>query len=314
MKRALMVVMLLLALLGVAAAYYIYAPTPNWPTVGLQRYSIEVQGRQRSFSVFTPPRMAPGARVLIALHPSRANGDMMRSQVGGFLDRLAVSDDVIVVYPDGHEGHFNDCRRVADYSARTLNIDDIGFMRRIVERLVADQGADPKRVDVIGYSNGAHMALRLVLEAPDLVRGAVAVAGNVPTSDNMDCRTDQKPAARIVLIEGTRDPINPYLGGNVAMFGLGSRGTVLSAQESASWLSQRLGLAPAGDLVIDQTEDIRVRQQDWTAHKGWVRLVSLEGGGHTIPQSHYRYPRLMGATYLKDDVLESSLRLLETNP
>lgn len=155
------------------------------------------------------------------------------------------------------------------------------------------------------------MVLRLAIEAPDLVRGVVAVAANMPTPDNMGCTSTRPPASRIVLMQGTDDPVNPYQGGDVSMFGLGSRGQVLSAQASANGWAQRLGLAPAGDSVVGESGSIRARQQDWTAATGHVRLVSLEGGGHTIPQADYRYPRLMGATYLKDDVLAAAWQLLD---
>jgi polyhydroxybutyrate depolymerase len=87
------------------------------------------------------------------------------------IERIAEKDDV-VVYPDGYEGHFNDCRRVASYSARTLNVDDVGFIKRIVERLGAEKKINPERVYAIGCSNGGHLALRLALEAPELIKGA----------------------------------------------------------------------------------------------------------------------------------------------
>jgi polyhydroxybutyrate depolymerase len=311
MKRVVLAGATVLVLLAAAAAYFLYAPAPSWPTEGLLRHTVEVQDRQRSYSVFVPPNASPGARVLLALHPSLGSGDLMRSQVGGSLERMARRDGAIVVYPDGFEGHFNDCRRAATYSARTLQVDDIGFLRRIVERLVAEHGADPKRVDALGYSNGGHMALRLALEAPELVRGVVAIAANMPAPNNLDCTVHATPISRIALIEGTKDPVNPYTGGDVSLFGTGSRGEVLSAQASADWWVQRLGLAPAGDSVVAESPDIRVRQQDWASTTGHVRLVSLDGGGHTIPQADYRYPRLVGATFLKDDVLAAAWQMLD---
>lgn len=311
MKRFFTVLLVSLALLLAAAAYFLYAPAPSGSAEGYQRHTLQLLDRSRSYSVFVPPQVAPGARVMLALHPSRATGDMMRSQVGGSLERLAQRDGTIVVYPDGFEGHFNDCRLAATYSARTQQIDDIGFLRSIVERLVIEHGIDPQRVDALGYSNGGHMALRLALEAPDLVRGVVTVAANMPTTDNQACVPTSATATRIVLIQGTDDPVNPYLGGEVSMFGLGSRGQVLSAQASAEHWAQRLKLAPTADTVVGQFGATVVRQQDWTAVTGLVRLVSLEGAGHTIPQADYRYPRLMGDTYLKDDVLEATWQLLD---
>jgi len=42
-----------------------------------------------------------------------------------------------------------------------------------------EQGADPKRVYVLGFSQGAIMAMSLLLTRPDLVAGAVAWSGRI---------------------------------------------------------------------------------------------------------------------------------------
>jgi hypothetical protein len=59
----------------------------------------------------------------------------------------------VVVYPDGYERNWNDCRKAAAYPARKLRIDDAGLVFALVERLQSAIGADPARVFAIGYSN-----------------------------------------------------------------------------------------------------------------------------------------------------------------
>jgi polyhydroxybutyrate depolymerase len=230
--------------------------------------------------------------------------------VGHVLERIAARENLVVVYPDGYEGHFNDCRRVASYSARTLDIDDVGFSARIVERLAAERKIDPASTYALGFSNGAHMVLRLAIEAPRLAKGAVVIAANTPTRENFACTTAASPSRRIVFVAGTRDPINPYQGGQVTLFGFRSRGTVNSAEDSAKWFADALGLKVARPVTTVRNAGLEVRQQDWESPDAHVRLVTIEGGGHTIPQANYRFPRIFGATLRSDSVLESSLRVL----
>jgi polyhydroxybutyrate depolymerase len=153
------------------------------------------------------------------------------------------------------------------------------------------------------------MVLRLALDAPDLVQGVVAIAANLPAPDNMDCNVASSPARYIELVEGTRDSINPYEGGRVTLFGFGNRGNVLSAQDSAQWFARCLGLTAAETQTLGTVSGISAHQQDWRSANGHVRLVTLEGGGHTIPQTRYRSRHILGATYESDSVLESAWQL-----
>lgn len=310
MFRAIVAAAAVVVVLLAAAVYLLYAPKPPLPAAPAVAATLDIDGRLRHYLVFIPAELQPGASTLVVFHPSQGSGADARRILGRALERMAERDNVVLVYPDGYEGHFNDCRREASYSARRLNVDDVGFVRHIVEALVRTRGVDPQRVYAIGYSNGGHMALRLALEDPDLVRGVVAIAANLPAADNMDCRLAPSPARFIGLVEGTRDPINPYGGGRVSLFGFGNRGMVLSAQASAEWFAGVLGLARDGERVIGRSDGLSVREQDWVSATGRVRLLTIEGGGHTVPQAGYRFQRVLGPTFRDDAVLASAWQLL----
>lgn len=302
-----------LACLGTVAAYFLYATKPGLPSGPVEINTLSLSGQQRRYTVFSPSQLQAGASVVLALHPSRSSGEHMRRIVGNTLERIAQRDNVVIVYPDGYEGHFNDCRRAASYSARTLNIDDIGFIKQIIEHLVRDKQVDPQRVYAIGYSNGGQMALRLALESPEVVKGVAAIAANLPTADNMDCNVAPSPARYIELIEGTQDPINPYAGGAVTLFGFGHRGNVLSAHESAQWFATILGLTTSQSQTQKTIAGISVQQEEWRSHDAHVRLTTLKGAGHTVPQAGYRFMRILGATLQSDSVLESTWQLFKTH-
>ncbi len=298
------------ALLIVLAAYFLYTPTAALPPAAVENLTLQQGDLTRSYLVFVPSNLQAGASILFALHPSRSSGEQMRRFAGSVLERIAEQENLIVVYPDGFEGHFNDCRRVASYSARTLDIDDLGFIQGIIKQLTTDKQANPARVFALGYSNGGQMALRLALEAPQLVKGVASIAANLPAADNMACTTTTEPTRVVAFIEGSEDPINPYGGGQATLYGLGNRGTVLSAQDSAQWFANLLQVTRAPAVTaLAEVSGVSAQQQDWQAGDSHVRLVSITGGGHTVPQATYSFPRILGATYHSDAVLESLLKM-----
>jgi polyhydroxybutyrate depolymerase len=299
-----------LCLSGGALAWFFYAPMPKPPEEPAVSRTLTLGGLTRSFLVYASPALKPGAPVLLVLHGSLMDGPKMRGMLGGGFERLARKRGAVVVYPTGFEGHFNEGRLAASYSARTLNLEDVGFARAMVDALAAKHKIDPRRVYVFGYSNGGAMAMRLAAEAPDLVSGIIVANANVPTPDNMGWKL-QPARTRVVLIEGTKDPINPYDGGRVTIFGFGDRGTVLPALESARWFAQRSGLAAAPVLdAVSRINGLDVRQQDWGA-PAQVRLLTLQGAGHTVPQSGYRFPRFLGATVRDDTLLDAAWQMLD---
>jgi polyhydroxybutyrate depolymerase len=315
LKRLVFVLVVLLVAAGAAAIYFLFAPPPAPPTGTAAASTITVDGRERRYVVVAPAEMpTAGAPVLIALHGSEGSGDQLRSLIGRTLERLTAADHAYLVFPDGYEGHFNDCRRAANYSARTLGIDDVAFLRAIVARLVSEERVNPRRVFALGFSNGGQMALRLALEAPDLVSGAIVIAASVPSVENFDCPLADLPARVAVFIAGTRDPINPFNGGEVAMFGVESRGNVRPARASAEWYAQTLGLTASPPQSLGNASGLAAYREDWSGAEGRVRLVTIESGGHTIPQAAYRFPRILGRTFGSDAVLESSWRFVAGEP
>ncbi len=301
MRLAMRIVQTLIALLVLAlmagAWWYVPGELTQRPQLSgsSEDASVRQGERRRSYVLYVPRKLAEHPALLVVLHSSQSNGERMRRDSGYRFDALADRDGFLVLYPDGFEGHWNDCRRAAAYSARRLNIDDVGFLSQMIERLQRERGVDPARVFATGYSNGGQMALRLAAEAPDKVSGVAAVAANLPAADNDACLPADRPMAAL-LMNGTRDPINPYAGGRVTLFGLGDRGNVLSAEESALALARRNG--QDGEPQVDkltQPGPVWTQRQRWTAEgRPQVELVTVFGGGHLLPQPLYRPPRLLG--------------------
>jgi len=94
-------------------------------------------------------------------------------------------------------------------TASRQNIDDVGFLRALVDRIAQDYNIDRKRVFSTGFSNGAIMSWRLACEAPDLVR-AIAPShgilwGSGYSVQKPKCNLTQKVS--VLAFAGLKDPL-----------------------------------------------------------------------------------------------------------
>jgi polyhydroxybutyrate depolymerase len=259
-----------------------------------------VDGWERTCLTYVPANLPPQAPLVIVLHGSLMDGAGMRVCTGYEFDRLADQCGFVVLYPDGYRRNWNDCRKRATFPAKREKIDDMAFMRALIMRAATEQAIDEKRVYVFGYSNGGHMAFRLAMEAPDEIAAVVAVAASLPSPDESSC-PEHGRTSRVMLINGTADPINPYEGGAVTLFGFSNRGLVMSSVGSAQSFARRNGITTppvAGELPKGSSEKIgSVETLTWrTNGKPVSCLYTVRGGGHVIPQQTYRFPRLLGKT------------------
>ena len=88
--------------------------------------------------------------------------------------------------------------------------EDLAFIAAAVEDAAARTGADPRRVFVSGFSNGAAMAFRVAAELSDRVAAVAPVAGHCTLPDPRPSRP--VPTLHVV---GAADPLIPLRGGDV---------------------------------------------------------------------------------------------------
>lgn len=303
MRKLAVAAALLAAGLAIAHRVLLRVERPELPVLSgdLRRGSLSVGDLSRSWSVYVPARLPTRPPLVLALHGSMGDGEQMREGTFRAFDALADREGFVVAYPDGFEAHWNDCRREGPYRANALDVDDVAFLRALVRRLAEELGVDPERVYATGISNGGQMAYRLALEAPELVAAVAPVAAGLPDDANLDCAPSGRPVA-ILILNGTADPMNPFEGGRVALYGIwGNRGTVLSSDASAAWWAALAGhrgpprRRRAPDRDPDDGSWVEVATFGDGPGPEVVHLV-VHGGGHTFPHPRGSYPRLLGRT------------------
>lgn len=301
LKTAFLSIALVAVIFAALAFWALRHSLPPMPKLrgNIEHGALEHGGRVRTWIAYLPAKPAIRPALVIALHGSMGTAEQARSAYGYDFDLLADQNGFIAVYPQGYEGHWNDCRVKGPFSAKRENVDDVGFLHALVDRLVKDHNADRARVYVTGISNGGAMALRLALQTPDFARAYAAVVASVPAPENMAITPKNQPVSMLIM-NGTGDPLNPWRGGDVVLYGVwGNRGPVLSAQASIDYFRKLAGLEGTPQVTrfpdLDPGDGSTAERSSWSAPgKRSVALYTIKGGGHNCPHPAVHGQRLLG--------------------
>src|SRR5258708_6567969 len=144
-----------------------------------------VNGSQRSYRIHLPTgysqlTMLP---LVIALHGGGGNPEQFAKDTG--FDQKADAEGFIVVYPRGI-GLLPTWNAIHCCGPAFNNkIDDVGFMRALIDELIGSQHVDPKRVYVTGHSNGGMLSYRLGAELSDKIAAISVSAGTIGGNANL---------------------------------------------------------------------------------------------------------------------------------
>lgn len=278
----------------------LYTPTPTMPklTGTFASRKLTVGGLKRTYLVYVPAYLPKSAPLVIALHGSDGSAATLRRETGYAFERLADKQHFALVYPEAFEGNWNACNRVGDYAANRRNIDDVGFIETIASQVVAKYGLASGNVFAAGVSRGGQMAYRLAIEAPSRFAAVAAVAASLPAPQNFKCRLASSAPSPVLVMNGTDDPLNPFAGGEVTLFGMYKRGVVISSRATGQYFANLAGVVKP-PRVIHEAEVDRYVWENMGVRA--VELLAVRGGGHVLPQPYVRAPRLLGLTIQKVD-------------
>jgi polyhydroxybutyrate depolymerase len=254
--------------------------------------------------------------LLIVLHGGGGTGQGM-NKLTNFND-IADRKNFIVVYPDGFENHWNDGRGVEVYRAQNQNVDDVGFISALIDKLSQEFNIDAKRVYVTGISNGAMMSHRLGSELSQKVAAIAPVAGNIPV--NMAWIWAPSRPVSVLIINGTEDPLVPWAGGEVHLGPL-ELGMVLPVADTIKfWVTHNKCTASPQVTQLpdkDPSDGTTVRVETYGGCQDSVAVVlyAVEGGGHTWPGGlQYASKSRIGKTSRDFDASEVIWQFFQEHP
>jgi len=238
------------------------------------------------------PSMHSGAKrpLVVVLHGSGASAEQVLGLAFPFSPlsvwlEIAEREQIVVVAPDGIKQRgkraWND--GYADVASNP-QCDDVGFIGAVIDRAIAEDGADPDRVYVIGVSKGGMMAYRVAAElAPRLAAFATVLAA-MPRRASYAMPATPLPA---LIVAGEKDPFIPYSGGK-SFVTLWFTAPALGIEATAAAWRKLAGLA--GEPVVEQVTASAIRYTWSGQHGARLVLLKLLGGGHAEPSRRKRYP------------------------
>lgn len=260
---------------------------------------LNVDGVERRYLVSLPPA---GERtdmpVLLVLH---GGGGTARGTSRQGFSRLSRDHGFLVVYPDGIQKRWNDGRNDVMVPWKKTPPDDVKFMQTLLDQLAEDYSLDQKRICVAGISNGAMMSHRLANELAPRIAAIAPIIGGMGTEAAANF-TPEDPVS-VLIIQGTADPLVPYNGGQVKVFGK-NRGELLSTPETAKlWVSHnRCGKGKTKKLADGADDQCRVEKTTWSGGRNGTEVVlyKVVGGGHTVPGGKQYLPKATIGTVCRD--------------
>lgn len=136
-----------------------------------QMKSMQYGGKTRSYKVHLPPEYDGSNKLPLVLVFNGWTHSPDQTEAHTKMSIKADSAGFIVVYPAGIAGSNKEWNHDGRYS-----IDDVGFIKELIDTLIKDYSVDNKRIYASGFSNGAGMAYRMAYELPDRIAAIAPVA------------------------------------------------------------------------------------------------------------------------------------------
>jgi polyhydroxybutyrate depolymerase len=142
---------------------------------------------------------------LVCLHAFSMNARSFCDTMAGWLEK-ADKEKFVLIMPNGYMNSFNigDGCGAEALPVHTDGVDDVAFIRALLDDVSKHVNVDPGRVYATGFSNGSSLAWRLACEASDIFTAVVPVAAG-------SCLSECKPTHKVSVLDvyGTADFFNP---------------------------------------------------------------------------------------------------------
>lgn len=181
---------------------------PRARSADVTQRTFTIGGVERQYLLHVPlghdvRRAAP---LVLVLHGGGSDADSMARIMD--MHFKAARLGMITAYPDSLNEGFNAGPGVDGHSpnfgrSAIENIDDVGYIARVIDDVGAVAAIDPRRVFACGWSNGSAMSFRLAVELSDRI---AAVAGVMSELSLMDPIAMRRPVPTMYFW-GTDDPI-----------------------------------------------------------------------------------------------------------
>src|SRR5262245_19450092 len=251
---------------------------------GDQIRSLDIGNRTRTCLIHVPKSYdgKKAVPVIVAFHGGASNAEQMVRFCG--LNELSDAVGCLVVYPNG-TGRVNTSLtwnggNCCGYAFQN-NVDDVAFVKRLLDDLESIAKVDGKRVYLTGMSNGAIMAYRVASELSERFAAVAPVAGPMGAE-----KCNPTRPVSVIHFHGTDDEFAPFKGGK------GPRSVTqtdfFSVEHTIKAWIRATGCKEGAEISVlreKSTNELGVIRKTFAGGKDGaeVVLIIVEGGGHTWP-------------------------------
>jgi polyhydroxybutyrate depolymerase len=241
---------------------------------------IEYQGVVRHTLIHAPSPARDGKLpLLIYLHGVRPAN--WKNHTQGEIDTLADRDGVLAAYPEaiGFRWNYADPLKEPQKAGDAI-ADDVGFIDKLIRKLVDERSADSSRIYVLGDSRGGLMTFTLMCRLADKIAAAGPLITGMTSTQIAAC--NPKRAVPLMTVAGSSDFYQPYDGF------LGKEERLLSVPETIEFWRVRHGCSGQEMRLLPHRlsdDRTRIMLSEWTgcAVEGALKSYRVNGGGHQVP-------------------------------
>ncbi len=246
------------------------------------------QSLQRSYILHLPPGYEATEVLPLVVFLHGGGGSSLSAQGFTLFNQASNTNGFAVAYPQGFTEIAPNSYVWADgrgTAADKAGIDDVGFVNRLVDTLLANYQIDPDRIYLCGFSNGSFLTQRIAFEG-NARFAAMGTLGGTLAVDLFDTG-DPGRAIPMIYIFGMDDPLVPFEGGLVAE---SESGPVVGIEAAVDyWRTNnqcQTALLPVElpDLNTTDSSTVTVFEySDCACNNARVIYYEIAGAGHTWP-------------------------------
>jgi polyhydroxybutyrate depolymerase len=258
-----------------------------------KKLNIKVMGMRRYYLLHVPAGYRPEKKIplVIVIHGAFSTPRQMEKQSD--FSKVANREGFLVAYPSGAFGifgflkHWNAghcCGKAAEE-----NIDDVGFLLKVMDDIQADYSVDTSRIYMAGFSNGGMLTYRFAAEHTNKLAAAAALAASLGGKASAEMPIWKTPRPKsplpIIVFHAKDDPNVPYEGGVSPKKG-GEREYISVADSIDFWIKNNQCDPKPKEENLYQN---RIKKEEYLDHKHGndILLYTIDRWGHIWPGKYF---------------------------
>lgn len=244
----------------------------------LSDHRFQSGGIDRSYKLYCPANLSPGAPLVFVLHGYGGNADPKRFGMDSIADKYGFA----VCYPQGtRDKQGKTCWNVGYPFQDDMTIDDVAFICELAQHLQQAYRLSTHNTFCAGYSNGGEMCYLLAYKCPHVFKAVAPIAGL--TLEWMYRELEAVQPIPLLEIHGTKDKNSMWNGDPENRGGWGKYIAVPLAV--SYWATQNRCTHEVTDTIasIDPESDHSIVRHKYIGgtdgHEVW--LYEIIGGAHS---------------------------------